>query len=196
MVVTKRGFVRPSCQQVELIDVPSMDTKNSRAWGDWIATSEFLYHKEQLILDLPEAKIDSLIADGSDAVLISARNEPILRCTVESCEEIAPALSEPVLAMGRLSTGEIWALEQKGTLLIDDGTSNVPKPWYDFTERRVQFSSFVQLYVSPWLRSRTEGEFQFLKPPTRNKLWVVLGGVFIGLGISFRKKLVRMVRGY
>ncbi len=179
IVVTKRGFVRPGCHQVEPIEVPSMDTINSRAWGDWIATSEFLYFKEQLILDLPEAKIDALIADGPEAVLISARHEPIIRCTIEACEEVAPAIAEPVLAMGRLITGELWVLEQKGTLLVDDETKNVPDAWYDFTERRVQFSSFVQLYVNPWLRPKTEKPFEFLHSPKSSIFEYLIGALLL-----------------
>ena len=145
-------------------------------------------------MDLPEAKIDALIADGTDAILVSPRHKPILRCTVDACTEIAPALSEPVLAMGRLITGELWVLEQKGTLLVDDGTSNVPEPWYDFTERRVQFSSFVQLYVNPWLRPRTEVEFQFLKSPVNNNIWYFIGLSVVGICVLFRKNMLRIVR--
>ena len=74
-----------------------------------------------------------------------SREEPLLRCTVDICEKVAPAVEEPLMALGRLKDGTIWALEQRGSLLLDDGTENTPGAWYDFTERRVQFSSFCSV---------------------------------------------------
>jgi hypothetical protein len=147
-----------------------MNTEESRAWGEWIATSEALYYDGQFVQSLPEAKIDSMIADG-EGVLISARQESLLHCTVEECTEVAPAVEEPLLALGKLNNGTIWALEQRGSLLLDDGTENTPGAWYDFTERRVQFSSFVQLYVNPWLRNPPKVPTKFLRDPSMRLEW-------------------------
>ena len=175
IVVTKRGFVEPACGQVVTKSVPEMNTEESRAWGDWVATSEALYNKGAFVQSLPEAKIDSMTKDG-EGVLISPRQEPLLRCTVDACTEEAPAIEEPILSLGRLKDGTLWALEQRGSLLLDDGTENTPGAWYDFTERRVQFSSFVQLYVNPWLRNPPRVATKFLRSPSiRIQWWWVLG---------------------
>ena len=109
VVVTKRGFVEPSCGQVTTKPVPQMNTEESRAWGGWIATSEALYYEGQFVQSLPEAKIDSMVKDG-DGVLVSARQEALLHCTMASCTEVAPAIEEPIIALGRLKDGTIWAL--------------------------------------------------------------------------------------
>lgn len=170
VVVTQRGFVEPACGEVTGKAVPTMNTEESRAWGDWIATSEALYYEGQFVQSLPEAKIDSLVKDG-DGVLVSARQEALLRCTVSKCTEVAPAIEESVIALGRLTDGRIWALEQRGSLLVDDGTEATPGAWYDFTERRVQFSSFVQLYVNPWLRNPSVLPVKFLRSPSLRFQW-------------------------
>jgi hypothetical protein len=170
VVVTKRGFVEPACGQVISKPVPDMNTEESRAWGDWVATSEALYYEGTFVQSLPEAKMDSMIADG-DGVLISARQEPLLHCTVTECKEVASAVEEPLIAIGRFTDGTIWALEQRGSLLLDDGTENTPGAWYDFTERRVQFSSFVQLYVNPWLRNPPRVATKFLRSPHLRLQW-------------------------
>ena len=170
VVVTKRGFVEPSCGQVTTKAVPQMNTEESRAWGDWIATSEALYYEGEFVQSLPEAKIDSMVKDG-DGVLVSARQEALLHCTVTSCTEVASAIEEPIIALGRLKDTTIWALEQRGSLLLDDGTENTPGAWYDFTERRVQFSSFVQLYVNPWLRNPPKVATKFLRAPSLRWQW-------------------------
>jgi hypothetical protein len=81
--------------------------------------------------------------------------------------------------MGRLITGELWVLEQKGTLLVDDETKDVPDAWFDFTERRVQFSSFVQLYVNPWLRPKSEKQFEFLQSPKNPKREYFIGALLL-----------------
>ena len=50
VVVTQRGFVEPSCGQVDSPNLfPQMNTEESRAWGDWIATSEALYYEGQTV---------------------------------------------------------------------------------------------------------------------------------------------------
>lgn len=170
VVVTKRGFVQPSCGQVSSKLNVELNTEESRAWGDWIATSETLYYQGQPVQSLPEAKIDSLVVDG-DGVLVSARQEALLRCTQTVCEEVAPAIEEPLIALGRLPSGQIWALEQRGSLLVDDGTDNTPGAWYEFTEKRVQFSSFVQLYVNPWLRNPPKVQTKFLRSPSIRMKW-------------------------
>ncbi len=133
-----------------------------------------------------------MVADG-DGVLVSPRQESLLRCTVDACEEVAPAVEEPILALGRLKDGTIWALEQRGSLLIDDGTENTPGAWYDFTERRVQFSSFVQLYVNPWLRNPPQVTTKFLRSPSvrMHWWWVLLLLVPIGWAI-FRQRFQRV----
>lgn len=183
VVVTKRGFVEPACGQVTTKSVPQMNTEESRAWGDWVATSEALYYKGEFVQSLPEAKIDSMTKDA-DGVLISARQEALLRCTLDACTEVAPAIEEPILSLGRLKDGTIWALEQRGSLLLDDETENTPGAWYDFTERRVQFSSFVQLYVNPWLRNPPRVATKFLRSPAIRIQWwwglVLLPLTFIG----------------
>ena len=89
VIVTKRGFVEPSCGKVTAKSVPPMNTEESRAWGDWVATSEALYYEGQFVQSLPETKIDSMVADG-DGVLVSPRQEPLLRCTMDACLEVAP----------------------------------------------------------------------------------------------------------
>ena len=101
---------------------------------------------------------------------MSPRQEPLLRCTMDACLEVAPAVEEPLLALGRLKDGTIWALEQRGSLLLDDGTENTPGAWYDFTERRVQFSSFVQT-VNPWLRNPPTVSTKFLRSPSMRFQW-------------------------
>ena len=166
VVVTKRGFVEPSCGQVSSKLERPLNTEESRAWGGWIATSEALYYQGQFVQSLPEAKIDSMVADGTDGVLVSARQAPLLRCTVAECIEVAPAVEEPLIAIGRLKDNRIWAVEQRGSLLLDDDTDQTPGAWFDFTERRVQFSSFVQLYVNPWLRNPPKVQTKFLRSPS------------------------------
>ena len=175
VVVTKRGFVEPSCGQVSSKLERSLNTEESRAWGEWIATSEALYYQGQFVQSLPEAKIDSMVSDGTDGVLVSARQAPLLRCTVAECIEVASAVEEPLIAIGRLKDNSIWAVEQRGSLLLDDETDQTPGAWYDFTERRVQFSSFVQLYVNPWLRNPPKVQTKFLRSPSiRISWWWVL----------------------
>ena len=189
VVVTQRGFVRPGCAEVEVIDVPAMDTQNSRAWGDWIATSEFLYYQGQPILDIPKTRIDALIADGDDAVIVAPRAKPLLRCTTTECTELAPAIPEPILSLGRLPDGRLWVLEQRGSLWIDDGTQNTPKPWYDFTERRVHFGQFTQLYRNPWLRGGKIIPLQFLSTPLMTKVMYAGGACLLLLaGFLFRRR--------
>ena len=176
VVVTKRGFVSPSCGQVTSKLERPLNTEESRAWGDWIATSEALYYQGQFVQSLPEAKIDSMVADGEGGVLISARQKPLLRCTMTECVDVAPAVEEPLIAVGRLKDTTIWAVEQRGSLLLDDDTDKTPGAWYDFTERRVQFSSFVQLYVNPWLRNPPSVTTKFLRAPSiRFEWWWGLG---------------------
>jgi len=175
VVVTKRGFVEPSCGQVSSKLERSLNTEESRAWGEWIATSEALYYQGQFVQSLPEAKIDSMVSDGTDGVLVSARQASLLRCTVAECIEVASAVEEPLIAIGRLKDNSIWAVEQRGSLLLDDETDQTPGAWYDFTERRVQFSSFVQLYVNPWLRNPPKVQTKFLRSPSiRISWWWVL----------------------
>ena len=191
VVVTQRGFVRPGCAEVEVIDVPNMDTQHSRAWGDWIATSEFLYYQAKPILDIPKTRIDALIADGEDAVIIAPRGKSLLRCTTESCTELGPAIPEPILSLGRLPDGRLWFLEQRGSLWVDDGTDVTPKRWYDFTERRVQFGQFTQLYRNPWLRGGKTIPLQFLFTPLITKLYYVGGVLFTllcGLLLRWRRR--------
>jgi hypothetical protein len=187
VVVTKRGFVSPSCGQVTSKLERPLNTEESRAWGDWIATSEALYYQGQFVQSLPEAKIDSMVADGEGGVLISARQKPLLRCTMTECVEVAPAVEEPLIAVGRLKDTTIWAVEQRGSLLLDDDTDKTPGAWYDFTERRVQFSSFVQLYVNPWLRNPPNVTTKFLRAPSLRFEWWWGLGVIPLMGLLWRR---------
>ena len=190
LIATKEGYVKPSCAATEILYQPEGDIKESRAFGKWVAVSEALFVNNEKVYTLPEAKVDAMVQDG-DGVLLSLRHEPLLRC-VESCTEIAPALNETVLAMGRLPDGRIWALEQKGTLLVDDGTENAPSAWYTFTENRVWYASFMQLYGSPWLRGIQPPDIRFLRNP---ELYIppfallgVAGFCIVALGWFLRKK--------
>ena len=183
LVATQQGYAEPHCTELQLVHQQIKNMKDSRSLGDWVAISEQLFYQDQVVSELPEAKVDSLVQDGA-GVLLSLRHEPLLRCE-ESCEEVAPALSEPILALGRLPDGRIWALEQKGTLLVDDGTENTPPAWYTFTEHRVWYSSFLQLYSNPWMRGAASPELTFLLP-AEWPIWywgLLLGGLpLAGLG--------------
>jgi hypothetical protein len=163
LIATKQGYSKPDCQETNIVFTPEGNIKESRAWGDWVAVSESLFFQNQKIYSLPEAKVDSMVQDG-DGVLVSMRHEPLLRC-LDTCEEVAPALQEVILSMGRLPDGRIWALEQKGTLLVDDGTENAPPAWYTFTENRVWYTSFMQLYGNPWLRGTSSPDIRFFRKP-------------------------------
>ena len=121
--------------------------------------------------------------DGK-GVLVSIREEALLYCEME-CEEVAPAVSEPLIALGRLPDGRIWALEESGSLLIDDGTENIPPAWHPFTEHRVQFNSVMKYYSDPWINGTAGFEApKFLRRKSyRFDYWMILSFIAIGLGI-------------
>ena len=54
--------------------VPPMNTEESRAWGDWVATSEALYYEGQFVQSLPETKIDSMVADGDGSLCLLVKS--------------------------------------------------------------------------------------------------------------------------
>ena len=133
-----------------------------------------MFYQNQKIASIPEGKIDALVKDGK-GVLLSVREEALLFCEKE-CKEVAPAVSEPLIALGRLPDGRIWALEESGSLLIDDGTDNIPPAWHPFTERRVKFNAVMQFYSDPWINGKASFESpQFLRPRQyRFDYWTLL----------------------
>ena len=164
LVVTRMGYFQPVCDGWKAVHSRAKNTIESRAWGDVIAFNGALYQGEQKITDIPDGIVDALIRDGQ-GYLISVRNEALLRCET-SCVEVAPAIPEPIIALGRLADQRIWALEENGSLLIDDDSDQVPAAWYQFTESRVQQGGFMQLSSNPWLRNQAGfSSPRFLLPP-------------------------------
>ena len=153
-VVTTQGYFHPSCTAQEFAQLRGVNVKESRSWGAWFAGNGTLQFMQQKIAEIPEGKVDALVKDG-DGVLLSVREEPLLFCKTE-CIEVAPAVPEPLIALGRLSDGRIWALEESGSLLIDDETDEIPHVWHPFTERRVWFNSVMGLYSDPWVTGKAK----------------------------------------
>ena len=184
LVATEKGYARVDCQENSFVHTQIGNIKDSRSLGEWVAISESLFYQDRIVDSISEGKVDALVADG-DGVLLSVRNAPLLRCETV-CEEVAPALAEPILALGRLPDERIWALEQKGTLLFSDDSENAPPAWWTFTEYRVRYSSFMQLYSNPWMQNKNTAEFQFLRWPEWPWLWVVVILVPVGLIAGWR----------
>lgn len=189
LVVTKTGFTKLLCDRVEYIHTQIENPADSKAWGNWVATAGALFYDGQPIAELPKAKVDSLVLDTQgldEGVLVSLYQEKPLRCTKNGCTEIAPALQEPIIQMGRLLDGRVWVLEEKGSLLVDDGSEWVPPSWYEFTEHRVWYTSFMQLYVNPWMGMVNPQKAVFTVPPKQSWFWMVgaiiaicMGGVIV-----------------
>ena len=184
LVATEKGYAQVNCQEKAFVHTHIGNMKDSRSLGEWVAISESLFYQDQMIASIPEGKVDALVADGA-GVLLSIRNEPLLRCET-ACEEVAPALSEPILALGRLPDERIWALEQKGTLLFSDGSDISPPAWWTFTEYRVRYSSFMQLYSNPWMQNKNIAEFRFLRRAEWSWWWFCALLLPVGIGVGWR----------
>lgn len=152
LLVGKTGYFQPSCSQQQYKHQKQMNVLESKGWGDWLASDSTLWYQNKKIANVPEGKIDTMVKDGK-GVLVSVREKALLYCE-KDCEEVAPAIAEPLIALGRLPDGRIWALEESGSLLIDDGTEEVPPKWHQFTEHRVKFNSVMQYYSDPWINGK------------------------------------------
>lgn len=157
LIATETGFVR--AKQCEGPFEPAWmgqagESKStlSRADGDWLASPGTLYFRGNPVASLAEAKIQAISvyhsAQGDEFVLIAAEDVPVQHCDTDGCQPVALPPPSPIRALGMLTSGGIWALENRGTMLLS-------RPG----ERGDDLPSLAQYLMIPGFKHVEQSEF-------------------------------------
>ncbi|MEC7987459.1 MAG: hypothetical protein VX278_19980 [Myxococcota bacterium] len=148
-IATRQGYVKPHCHKWLPIHESVKNVMTSRSYGPWVATAKTLYYNGESVAQLSGQEIQALLPDG-DGILVAQRKTSIQRCSPQ-CVDIAPPISEDILSMGYLPDDRLWVLEKRGTLLVNDGQSYAPPNWHQFTDKRMSYGRYIELYKNPWM---------------------------------------------
>lgn len=132
LLATTTGFVRPD----------ACDTPGTRAWADlagdttglrsdghWVAGHGRLWRDGQIVGSLQAGMVQAIAArvvGTGEEVLVAGDRGTVQRCTEAGCAPAARALPSPVVAIGWLADGRIWATEQQGSFLVAEGDADLP----------------------------------------------------------------------
>jgi hypothetical protein len=152
VVATQQGFLKPNCKKAIAAFDLEVPAEHSRALGGWIAAPGQLYGGGRLKARLPAGDIHA-VALGKNGLLVSVANQPLLLCS-PACVKVSPAPPSPLTAIGTLPTGVIWAMEEKGTLLLLDGTTANADPgaWTHVAAQGKSDWSLISLLKDPWMQ--------------------------------------------
>lgn len=160
VVVTPAGFFQvpdvaaPGCAGAatpiwpELSGAAKAHPAATRSDGHWLAAPGGLWLDGKAVATLPEDDVQALGvgalptgaadapgASGSGAtnVLVAQRTGELFECTASACVKVARPLPGPVVAVGYLGDGRMWALEERGSVLVSDPRAASPGPVVDTT---------------------------------------------------------------
>ena len=156
VIATERGYFSPDCQaSVAAFDFQAT-ASNSSAIGGWVASPGQLYGGGSKTQRLPSGDIYAT-ALSDQGLLIAIANQSLLLCAPK-CAQIGPALPGKVDAIGWLSDGRIWAMEDKGSLLVLEESGSNPGPWSTIVSEHPVDWSQSPLLKNPWMHHATGGQ--------------------------------------
>jgi hypothetical protein len=133
VALTARGLLRIArCSEEAAPAWPDLDIGDivsARTDGRWLATAQALFHDGKRLTTLALGPVWALAAkpggEEGDEVLLAAGDGTVYRCGASGCEPATAALSDTLAAVGWLPDGRIFAAEERGTLLVAEGTGKV-----------------------------------------------------------------------
>ena len=134
LLVTDRGLFRPgTCAGEPIPAWPAVtggrtggawDAEAAHSDGHWLAGPGQLWFDGSPVAELPNQAVLALGVAGERVVVAFAGGE-VTTCEKGNCAPATKPLPGPVVSIGFFTDGRIWAVEEKGSLLVSGGAGDV-----------------------------------------------------------------------